>query len=118
MTLREIIDRAIASCGTPGHPGNQGALAKRMGILSWAVSQWRLGISFPAPDREALLAELAGVEPAIVKDAIWEARRAKWEARRPRPGGPDVAFSWPRFGPAKAQGHRRHRVHAHAGGTR
>lgn len=111
MTLVEIVDRASDQLGS------QSNLAKRMGVLPWAISQWRYGLTFPAPDREVLLAELAGVEPSVVREAIWEARRAKWEQRRAmrRPvRSPDTRVSPPRRGLAKALPHRPRPAHAHA----
>ena len=104
MTLKEIIEQAVRKTEAMGVPATRSRLAELMGVSRTVVSQWALGQAFPNAVNIQRLAELAGLSVAEADEAVWQARRSRYDRRYRRP---DVASSRLRPGLAKAHGRLR-----------
>ena len=79
MDFEALVWQAIRRCE------GQAGLARTLGYNKNSVRQWLLGLSLPDVGVEARLAQLAGVTPDILRQAIRDEMTRRWDQARNRP---------------------------------
>jgi hypothetical protein len=79
MDFDALLWQAIRRCG------GQTALARKLDYNKNSIRQWLIGIALPDRDVESPLAQLAGVTPDVMRQAIRDEVMRRWDRARDRP---------------------------------
>ena len=79
MDFEALLWQAIRRCD------GQAGLARTLGYNKNSMRQWLLGLSLPDVGVEPRLAQLAGVTPDLLRQAIREEAMRRWDRARNRP---------------------------------
>ena len=79
MDFEALLWQAIRRCE------GQSGLARTLGYNKNSIRQWLIGIALPDVGVEPRLAQLAGVTPDLLREAIREEAMRRWDRMRNRP---------------------------------
>ena len=79
MDFKALLWQAIRRCD------GQAGLARTLGYNKNSVRQWLLGLSLPDSGVEPQLAQVAGVTPDVMRQAIRDEMIRRWDSARNRP---------------------------------